>query len=111
MDLGYDFNDSDSWKLSPFVGVSAQFYDVENNLSYEYIGRVGTAFEYKYNASGLEYHYGLDLFVNTDSTMAATANLGFTSLMDSVGGNVSATILRAENIWNYKLSISAKLLF
>ncbi len=111
VDLGYDFNDSDSWKISPFVGVSAQFYDVENNLSYEYMGRVGTAFEYKYNASGLEYHYGLDLFVNTDSTMAATANLGFTSLMDSVGGNVSATILRAENIWNYKLSISAKLLF
>ncbi|MBO5705278.1 MAG: hypothetical protein J6R99_04640 [Alphaproteobacteria bacterium] len=49
--------------------------------------------------------------LNTDAAAAATAKIEFLSTIDSIAGDLSATILRAVDTWSYKSAISMKILF
>ena len=110
-DFGKRFTISDSFVVSPFVGVVAELYDVAGNSYSEYDGRFGVSADYKYAISDLEYRYGASATIDTNGFVSLGGNVGFVLPLDMISGNLKLTVVRMLDTFSYKASIDAKLLF
>ena len=110
-DFGKRFTISDSFVVSPFVGVVAELYDVSGVSYSEYDGRFGVSADYKYAISDLEYRYGASATVDTNGFVSLGGNIGFMLPLDMISGNLKLTVVRMLDTFSYKASIDAKLLF
>ncbi|MBR4892095.1 MAG: hypothetical protein IKZ34_02870 [Alphaproteobacteria bacterium] len=109
-DAGYDIK-SDSFSVTPFVGLGMQFYDI-NGFSYrDYMLRSGLNAEYKYTMSDLAYVYGASVVADTKGTLSATGRLGFESTLDMIGGYIDLSVISMNETLSYKTSVNARIMF
>ena len=110
-DMGVRLNYSDSLSVVPFVGFDVQLYDVAGISYSEYAGRIGAGVEYKYSVSDLEYKYALGAIAETNGIVSMTGQVGFLLPLDLISGNLKISVVRMLDMFSYKASIDAKILF
>ncbi len=110
-DMGVRLNYSDSLSVVPFVGFDVQLYDVAGVSYSEYAGRIGAGVEYKYSVSDLEYKYALGAIAETNGIVSMTGQVGFMLPLDLISGNLKISVVRMLDMFSYKASIDAKILF
>lgn len=111
INVGYDFVGDSGFRLSPFVGITTEYYNTEGSKDF-YAGlRTGVGAGYVYSIFGIEYDYGLKLAVNTNGDVAAMVRVGVWSEMDCLGGDITVGATRIMDAMAYKMSASMKIWF
>lgn len=111
INVGYDFLNDSGFKLSPFVGLNAEYYNTENSKDFDVGVRAGVGAGYVYSAFGIMYDYGLNLAVNTNADIAAMLRIAVWSEMDCLGGDITVGATRIMDAMAYKMSASMKIWF
>ena len=111
MDTGYEFNISDSFSVSPFVGLEYLYNEVEMESFGVFRSRVGARLGYAYEVMGIGYNY--DVFVNVNSELDCEfmGRVAFWSDLDALGGDISFGIGDVDANKMYKISIGARAQF
>ncbi len=109
--VGYKFKVADSFWSVPFVGVGADYTDVEKYQAQRNYGVVGMDIRYDYDMLGIKYNYGIGINVNTNSELEFMGCVGFWGDMDGVGGDFSASVVSMADITSYRISVNARAIF
>ena len=94
-----------------FVGVGADYTDVEKYQAQRNYGVVGMDIRYDYDMLGIKYNYGIGINVNTNSELEFMGCVGFWGDMDGVGGDFSASVVSMADITSYRISVNARAIF
>lgn len=111
IDTGYDFNISDDFSVSPFIGAIYQNYKVADVLDNDFYVRGGAGLKYSFVTDGIKYEYGLDGAIASNGNLYSSVKVGFWSITDEAGATLGVGMLQDDFDYNYQLSINAKMLF
>lgn len=108
---GYDYTIFDNFIFTPFVAGwflknwVASISDTDINI------KCGGNLKYSFMVDGLKYEYVLSDAFGLNGDILAGFKMGVTSIQDSVGGYVDASVLKTKEDTNYKMSVGLKMLF
>lgn len=108
---GYDYTIFDNFIFTPFIAGwflknwVASISDTDINI------KCGGNLKYSFTVDGLKYEYDLSDAFGLNGDVLGSFKMGVTSIQDSVGGYVNASVLKTKEDTNYKLSVGLKMLF
>ena len=112
INIGYDYNNIDNLKLSPFAGLMFQNVDISGMSDSNINLIVGTKIKHDFTIDGIKYEYGLSVASDEKAKWYVGGNIGFVSVADNVGGAIKIDAFKDEfDDINYQISINAKIDF
>ena len=110
--IGYDYNNIDNLKLSPFAGLVFQNVDISGMSDSNINLIVGTKIKHDFTIDGIKYEYGLSIAGDEKAKWYVGGDIGFVSVADNVGGAIKIDAFKDEfDDINYQISINAKIDF
>ena len=110
-DIGYKFDLSDSFYLTPYVGCVVDYYNLEDIVQSDAVGRVGMDMGYTFEFSGIRYNYDARIGLNNFSDIVASGRIGVWSDIDSFGGDVTVSVISMTDVVSYGVSANLKFAF
>lgn len=110
-DFGYKFDLSDSFYLTPYLGVVADYYKLSTVSDFNMYMRLGTDFGYTFEFLGVRYNYDARISVNDFSDVMLSAHVGAWSDIDALGGDITLSAVSISDTISYALSINLRLMF
>lgn len=110
-DVGQIFDFIDDISVAPFVGVISEFYYIDGYNDFNSDLYIGTDISFDTDFSGIKYIYSARGAFNTDMSVMLNAKIGFYSISDSMGGDISASVSNTDNGISYKVSANTRIAF
>jgi len=111
LSAGYDFVLEPGITLAPVVGFAYQPYHVADISETDAFLHGGLNAKYFFVVDGIKYEYGASGMVGTNGNWFADLNVGFMSVIDSVGASINVGAIKDDFDTYYKLSLNAKVVF
>ena len=112
INIGYDYNNIDNLKLSPFAGLMFQNVDISGMSDSQVNLMAGTKIKHDFTIDGIKYEYGLSVAGDEKAKWYVGGDISFVSVADNVGGAIKIDAFKDEfDDINYQISINAKIDF
>lgn len=110
-DVGRLFRFDDFLSLTPFAGFRADYYSVDTYNDSKANLYIGTDVGFDTEFSGIKYFYSARGAFNTDMYFMLNGKIGIWSVVDAMGGDLSASISNTGNVLSYKVALNTRIAF
>lgn len=111
IDVGRVLSYDDNITISPFVGLRMENYSVGNYSESDTGLYAGADIDFDVEYSGIKYVYALRSAFDTDMTYILNGKIGFWSVTDALGGDVSLSLTNSQDVMSYKISVNTQISF
>ena len=111
VDIGRMYHFADVVSVTPFAGVRSEYYSVDTYNDYKANLYVGTDVGFDTEFSGIKYFYSARAAFNTDMYFMLNGKIGIWSVVDAMGGDLSASISNTDDVISYKVALNTRVAF
>ncbi len=110
-DVGVSITTADAFKVSPYIGLGADYASVAHDTDTNIMPRIGIDMYYEYKVFDIIYEIDMRAYAMRDDYFGAGATFGIKFPWDFMGINAGADIMNTEFGTAYKISVGTRMWF